>query len=100
MAEKTYIITFDPTDPTVDVPGLLAFIQSTTLFGSWWNHIPAVFLVTSEKRAGEISDALRTFTRNARMLVVEANPAESEGWLPDQSWTWVRKRSVERSAAA
>ena len=100
MSKKTFIITFDPSDPSADVPGLLDFIQTTSMFDSWWNHIPAVFMVTSEMRARDISDALRRYTKNARMLVVEANPAESEGWLPDKSWTWVRKRSAEKPVAA
>lgn len=100
MTKKTYMITFDPSDPTADIPGLLEFIQASPLFDNWWNHIPAVFMVTSDKRAVDISDALRRYTKDARLLVVEVNPRESEGWLPDKSWTWVRNRSREQSEAA
>jgi hypothetical protein len=94
MAEKTYLITFDPFDLTADVPGFLAFLQTTPLFDSWWNHIPGVFMVTSEKWADEISAAVRLYTKKARMLVVEVNPVESDGWLSDAAWSWVRSRSA------
>lgn len=96
MGKRTYIVTFDPADPTADVRGMMAFVETSDLFGNWWNHIPAVFLVTSDKSATEISDALRQYTKDAKLLVMEVNPGESEGWLPDQSWIWVRKRARER----
>jgi hypothetical protein len=97
MHDRTYILTLDPADPTADVRGMMAFIQESPLFDSWWNHIPAVFLVTSNHGAAEISNALRQYTKDARLLVMEVFPAESEGWLPDQSWTWIRKRAADRA---
>jgi hypothetical protein len=97
MGKRTFIITLDPVDPTTDVPGMMAFIQNSALFDSWWNHIPAVFLVTSDRNATEISDAMRQYTKDTKLLVMEVNPAESEGWLSDQSWTWIRRRAAERT---
>jgi hypothetical protein len=63
------------------------------MFENWWNHIPGVFLVVSDKDVGTISKAIRRYTKDARLLVVEANIAESEGLLPERSWRWIRRRS-------
>jgi hypothetical protein len=97
MPERTYIITVDPTDTSMDVAGLFAFLRSGSMFDQWWNHIPAVFMVKSDRRAKEILDAFRTYTKNAKLLVMEVNPEEADGWLSDQGWSWICKRVRERA---
>ncbi len=93
MASRTYLITFDLLDPTLDLDALKEFIRTTSIFENWWNHIPGVFLVVSDKDAGAISNAIRRYTKDARLLVIETNTAESEGLLPERSWKWIRRRS-------
>ena len=90
---KTYIITFDLLDPTVNLEALKEFVKTTSLFDNWWNHIPGVFLVVSRSDADTISNAVRRYTKNARLLVMGVDPSESEGWLSEQSWKWIRNRS-------
>jgi hypothetical protein len=98
MTRRTYIITFDSSDPTVDLESLREFVRISPDFGGWWNHIPFTFLVTSDQDAEKIGEHLRRYTKNAKLLVMEVNPAESDGWLPERSWTWIRRR--ERSASS
>ena len=93
MASRTYIVTIDMSDPSVELDALKEFIKSSPLFHGWWNHIPFVFLVTSDEDAGTISEKLRRYTKDAKLLVMETNPAESEGFLPEQSWKWIRRTS-------
>jgi hypothetical protein len=95
MTSKTYLITFDLLDPTVDLDGLKAFIKTSDLFENWWNHIPGIFLVISGESANRISQAVRRYTKDARLLITETNLLESEGWLPDKSWKWIRRRSSD-----
>jgi len=92
MASRTYIVTIDASDPTVELDALKEFITNGSIFHDWWNHIPFVFLVTSDEDAGTISEALRRFTKDAKLLVIETNPAESEGLLPERSWKWIRRQ--------
>lgn len=98
---KTYLISLDLFDPTLDLDGLKEFIKTSTIFENWWNHIPGVFLVISDHDATAISKQIRRYTNEARLLIIEANPQESDGWLSDRAWRWVRRRSSqsERSAA-
>lgn len=92
MARRTYFISFDSSDPTVDLDALKEFIKTDPVFRGWWNHIPFVFLVTSDEDAAAISEKLKPYTKTAKLLVMETNPAESEGWLPERSWSWIRRR--------
>jgi hypothetical protein len=92
MSRRTYVITFDSSDPTVDLESLKEFVRSSPDFGGWWNHIPFTFLVTSDLDAETLSEHLRQYTKNAKLLVMEVNPSESDGWLPKRSWTWIRRR--------
>nr|WP_294550904.1 hypothetical protein [uncultured Rhodopila sp.] len=99
MARRTFLITFDLLDSTLDLDGLKEFVKTTPIFENWWNHIPGVFLVVSDRDSGAISQAIRPFTKDARLLVVETNVAESEGFLPEKSWQWIRRRSDTRLTA-
>jgi hypothetical protein len=96
MSSRTYLITLDLLDPTLDLDALKEFIKTSAIFDNWWNHIPGVFLVVSEQSAANISQAIRRYTKEARLLVIESNTNESDGWLPETSWKWVRRRSGER----
>jgi len=91
---KTFMITLDLL-PSLDLDGLREYVKTSSLFENWWNHIAGVVLVVSDRRADAISEAVKRYTRSARMLVIEANPAESEGWLSERGWEWIRRRSQE-----
>jgi hypothetical protein len=56
-----------------------------------------VFLVVSDQDATAISAAIRKYTRKARLLVVEANPEQSDGWLTEEGWKWISRRSAQAS---
>jgi hypothetical protein len=98
---KTYLISLDLLDPTLDLDGLKEFIKTSAMFENWWNHIPGVFLVVSDRDAVAMSKAVRHYTNDARFLVIETNPEDSDGWISERGWRWVRRRSekAEKSAA-
>jgi hypothetical protein len=87
------MISVDWDHPALDADGLRSFISSSHVFRNWWNHIPTLFLVESEFSADEITEKLKKFSRDANLLVMEVNPQESEGWLPERGWNWIRRRS-------
>lgn len=94
-----YVIATDILDPRLDPVKLKDLIKSDPTFSAWWNHLPGVFLVTSEANAEEITDVLRTVVNKTNLLVIEANPSESEGWLPTRSWDWIRRRTPAKAGA-
>jgi hypothetical protein len=95
MSERTFLVTFDRLDPTADVGGLKEFIKTNKMFGNWWNHIPGVFLVTSNSDSDAISAEVRHYTKDARLLVIEVQPGESDGLLSDSAWKWIRRREEQ-----
>jgi hypothetical protein len=100
MTSKTYLISLDLLDPTLDLDGLKEFIKTSSMFENWWNHIPGVFLIVSDRDAAAISAAVRRYTNDARLLVIETKPRDSEGWLSERAWKWVRRRSRDAEQAA
>ena len=100
MANKhVYLIALDILNPTLDPIKLKGLIKTDPIFSSWWNHLPGVFLVTSDATADDITDLLRTVTGETNLLVMEANPSESEGWLPSRGWDWIRRRTPAKAGA-
>ncbi len=91
MDNRIFAIVFDRTDPTVDVAGLRGLIRQSGLFPKWWGHIPGVFLVTSAMSAEDITEKVRRFTRDASMLVIAVDAQQSDGWLPEIAWPWLRR---------
>ena len=98
MARQTYIVTLDASDPAIDLDALKEFIKTSPHIDNWWNHIPFVFLVSTELSAGGLSDLLRRYTKDARLLVMAVDPGESDGWLAERSWQWIRRHSASTRA--
>ena len=99
MADRTYAITLDVLDPTIDFAAVKQAIKESSHVRGWWNHLPGVFLVTSDLDADGVSELLQPYTRGARFLVVAVELAQSEGALSEQAWNWIVRRSGQDVAA-
>lgn len=93
--EHMFLVAFDVLDPTVDLPKIKELLRSNSSIKGWWNHIPACFLIETDLDANRLTDQVRTATNDARLLVMEVKPTSSEGWLPEKSWEWIRRRETE-----
>lgn len=93
MARRTYIVTLDASDPAIDLDALKEFIKTDPHIDNWWNHIPFVFLLSTELSASGLSDLLRRYTKDARLLVMAVDPGESDGWLTERGWRWIKRYS-------
>ncbi len=89
---RTFMIVLDADTIGADYSDVAGFISKSPLFHGWWNHLPYVFLVSTDLDADAVSESLRPYTKSARFLVMEVNPAASEGRLPPRSWEWIRDR--------
>ena len=95
MAEQSYLIA---ADVTADLAAIKDQIKQDEAFTHWWNHLPAVFLVTSRLTADQITDRLSPVVGDARFLVIGVRLDDTEGWLPEKSWRWIKHR--ERDVAS
>ncbi len=91
--KRLFVIAVDAWDPTLDLTAIKQRIKAEKAFDGWWNHLTGVFLVASELNANEIADRILPAVGNSKLLVIEANPAESEGSLPERSWSWIQRRT-------
>lgn len=89
---RTFMIVLDAGSIGADYAEAARFITSAPIFHGWWNHLPYTFLVATDLDADAIGDALRPVMKSARFLVIEVNPASSEGRLPRKSWDWIMHR--------
>ena len=98
MSEPTYLIAFDIVDPDLDLKPIKEHIRTSPDIKHWWNYIPGLYLVTTALGADDITERLRQISGEASFLVIRVDPEDSQGWLPEKSWNWIKRRERERSA--
>ncbi len=96
MTERLYIVVFDQLDPSFDPAALRDAVSSNPQVAHWWNHIPNCFLISCTQSAAELTQWLRRQTGEVGFFVMEADPHNSEGYLPTRSWEWIRRREREK----
>ena len=97
MTEHLYVVMFDQLDPRFDPLAVRNSVRSDARISHFWNHIPNCFMVTTDRSAASLTAKLKQTTGDIAFLVIEADPHNSEGHLPDRSWEWIRRREQERA---
>jgi hypothetical protein len=100
MNETLYAVFLDPLDPSFDPIAIREALREDGRISHWWNHIPNCFLVSTSRTAAQLSSWLKRVSGEVGFLVIEVNPRNSEGYLPDRSWNWIKKREQEQATAA
>ncbi len=100
MIDRTYLLAFNTADPALDLDAVKSFIREGELFTHWWNHLPGVFLVTATGSAEIIASRVHEVAGSSRFLVIAVEPGESEGWLSEKGWDWIRRRSKEAAVTS
>ncbi len=95
MAAKMYIVSFDVLTIFETERLRLLFGSDSTTFSKWWNHLPFVFLVMSDKTALEITGVIHEHFKEARFIVGELNLTNTNGILKEPSWNWIVQREDE-----
>lgn len=95
MTDRNYVIVFEALDARFDRRAVKEAIKSDPAISHWWNHVPNVFLVTTTYSARRLSAMLRPLAADVSFLVMQVDPRDSDGLLPDVSWDWIRDRERE-----
>lgn len=93
MSRRVFVVALDANDPASDPRLFRKAIKGNPDITSWWNYIPYVYLIASERNSDELSVSLHTKGKIQRFFVMQVNLAESEGLLPEKAWAWVRRQS-------
>ncbi len=95
MAETNYVAVFDPLNESFDPRALKGILKSEPRVSHWWNYLFNCFLVTFNGNADELSTLLYPAARGGKFFVMQVDPRESEGVLPERGWSWIQKRERE-----
>jgi hypothetical protein len=93
MNEHTYLVAIDAWNTTHDVSIVKEFIRTNPHITNWWNYIPYVFLIVTQWSTDDLSNALKEYTKDASLLVIEVKLKTAQGLLPERAWTWIDQRA-------
>ena len=96
MDKKIFLLAFDGLGHEGNYDRIKDFIRNGNVFDSWWNYIPFVFLVKTDMAPRKLADSLKEVSHNASFLVIEVDPAQSDGFLPRRAWEWIKRREKEQ----
>ena len=74
-----------------DVKQILSRIKGIM---SWRYDLPNMFYLQSDLSAFEISESIRRIKPNNRFIVSQVTPSQSDGWLPSESWAFLKDYQV------
>ncbi len=90
---KAYVVSYDCHN--ADETCLAQAIKGASQY--WSHHLRATWLIFSEYTTEEITAFILPHLGDEprRLLVVEANPHNINGWLPPDAWNWFRSRASD-----
>ncbi|MDE0518788.1 MAG: hypothetical protein OXH36_04450 [Bdellovibrionales bacterium] len=56
----------------------------------WWYYIDNTYLVACSLDVNELYNLIYSAI-NRHLLIVEINPKNAQGWLPQDAWNWINK---------
>lgn len=59
--------------------------------GPWWHYLDSTWIVQSCFNVNRIVDTVHAAMRQGdRLLVVQIDNQNRNGWLPEEAWNWIR----------
>ena len=91
MNDKAYILTFDRESDKdyLEFHNKLGLLPNVK---KWFHYIKSSYIIISDVRtATELNKSIKEIIPNDRFLILEVDLNNSNGYLPEQGWTWIRK---------
>ncbi len=64
---------------------------------AWWHYFQNTWIADTPHNADEFTKRLYPhLNKTDRLLVIEIDPNNSQGWLPEEAWNWLLQRRVPR----
>lgn len=84
-----FVISYDLKSPGKDYSSLYEVIKS---FGAWWHYLDSTWIIRSQRSVSDISDLIRQrMDANDRLIVAAISVHDTDGWLPQKAWDWIRE---------
>lgn len=84
---SAYCITYDLKQPGRNYEPLYDAIKSV---GIWWHFLDSTWLVSTTLNAQDIWARLAPAIDSSDLLLVIEVRKQSQGWLPNDAWTWIQ----------
>jgi len=91
---NTYALYVAPDAPDMVLASIGVFLKTDERIGSWWNHVPFLYMMTSECDAATLSKSIAKLVKPWTFLVIKVDPEDSQGWMPERAWDWILRRQV------
>lgn len=87
MARKVFSVNYRLNAPGQNYDALSDEIKNSD---GWWHYLTSTWLVATNESADELARRLlQHLDANDSLLVIGVTD-ESEGWLPNKAWDWIR----------
>ena len=86
---RAYILSFDP--HKTDSLALHKAIKAIPQIINWWHYLGSTYIIISEAPLTEIHHEIMSRWPRQRYFLVKISLNESNGWLPEDAWVWIRK---------
>jgi hypothetical protein len=97
---NTYALYIEPDVPNKIRVALVDLIKTDNRIKAWWNHVPSLYLLTSDCNAATLSSMIGEFIKPWTFFVIKVDPEDSQGWMPERAWDWILRRQIASDQAA
>jgi hypothetical protein len=97
MINKAYILTFDR-ESDKDYSDFHKKLEKLTEVKYWFHYIKSSYIMISDvQTATKLNELIKEIIPNTRFLILEVDLNNSNGYLPEQGWTWIRKHRNKKN---
>lgn len=65
--------------------------EAIKAIGPWWHYLESTWIVQSYNNVNHVVDTIHNVMRQGdRLLVVQIDNQQRNGWLPKDAWDWIR----------
>lgn len=90
---KLYIITYktDLNFNAVLFHNYVKSLHTKSWISDWWHYTDSTYIVASSQPVNDLYNATFPGIPRRHILIIEVNPNNAQGWLPQAAWTWLQK---------
>lgn len=93
---KAYILVFDR-DDKVDYTKFHNELVGLPQIENWFHYLKSSYVLISRLSASSLNDKVADLVPGKRLLIVELNLKNHDGFLPQKAWDWLKRYEKELS---
>jgi len=86
---RAYIIAFDM-DDNINYNDFHKKLASINGVETWWHYLKSSYLIVTRHSATQLNKEVMKISPGKKMLIVEINIKNRDGYLPKVAWDWLQ----------